>query len=232
MERNGEGTLARRTPRLAPSILTADLGRLAEQIVLAEQAGVDVIHLDVMDGRFVPNITLGPLIVAAVRRATRLPLDVHLMIVEPDRYVGAFADAGANGITVHQEVCPHLHRQIQQIKQLGVTAGVALNPSTPLVMVEDVAADLDRLLIMSVNPGFGSQSFIPRTLEKVRQARALLDRQGSTADLEVDGGISAANIAEVARAGADLFVTGSAVYTKDRSVADAVAALREALSTL
>jgi ribulose-phosphate 3-epimerase len=230
METGMEGAPTRRALRLAPSILTADLGRLADEIVLAEQAGVDYIHLDVMDGRFVPNITLGPLIVSAVRKVTSLPLDVHLMIVEPDRYVPAFAEAGADGLTVHQEVCPHLNRQIHQIKELGLTAGVALNPATPVALVEDVVGDLDRLLIMSVNPGFGGQSFIPRTLEKLRQARSLLDSRGSTADLEVDGGISAANIAEVARAGADLFVTGSAVYNKERSVADAVDALRTALA--
>jgi ribulose-phosphate 3-epimerase len=210
--------------------LTADLGRLAEAIGQAEAAGVDYIHLDVMDGRFVPNISIGPLIVAAVRKVTSLPLDVHLMIVEPDRYVEAFAQAGATSITVHQEACLHLNRQIHQIKQLGVRAGVALNPATPLVAVEEVLNNLDMLLIMSVNPGFGGQSFIPSSLDKVRRARALLTARSATAELEVDGGVSAANIAALADAGAKVFVAGSAIYNPHTPVADAVAALRAALA--
>ena len=218
--------------KLAPSILTADLGHLADEIHAAENAGADGIHLDIMDGRFVPNISIGPLIVAAVRKETRLPLDVHLMIVEPDRYVPAFAEAGANGLTVHQEACTHLHRQLYQIKDLGLRAGVALNPATPLSLLEDVAADLDLLLVMSVNPGFGGQSFIPHTLTKLRQARELLDRVGSQAALQVDGGISAANIAAIASAGADTFVTGSSVFNPSHSVREAVKALRDALRTL
>jgi ribulose-phosphate 3-epimerase len=218
-----------RTYKLAPSILTADLGHLANEIGAAEAAGVDYIHLDVMDGRFVPNISIGPLIVAAVRKVTRLPLDVHLMIVEPDRYVEAFAAAGATSITVHQEACLHLHRQIHQIKQLGVRAGVALNPATPLVAVEEIINDLDLLLIMSVNPGFGGQHFIPAALDKVRRACLLREAEVATAEIEVDGGVSAANIASLADAGADVFVAGSAIYNPAVSVAEAVAALRQAL---
>jgi ribulose-phosphate 3-epimerase len=218
-----------RALRLAPSILTADLSRLGDEIRAAEAAGVDYIHLDVMDGRFVPNISIGPLIVSAVRKITSLPLDVHLMIVEPDRYVEAFANAGATIITVHQEACVHLHRQIHQIKQLGVRAGVALNPATPLVSIEEIINDLDLLLIMSVNPGFGGQSFIASSMNKVRRARILLDQRGSLAELEVDGGISAAIIADVAAAGADVFVAGSAIYTPKTAIAEAVAALRHAL---
>jgi ribulose-phosphate 3-epimerase len=216
---------------IAPSILTADLGRLAEEIRLAEAAGVDRIHLDVMDGRFVPNISFGPLIVEAVRKVTSLPIDLHLMIIEPDRFVPAFVAAGANHITVHQEVCPHLHRQLDQIKELGATAGVALNPATPLVAIEDVLQDLDLLLVMSVNPGFGGQSFISHTFAKIRRARLLFDGLGSTADLEVDGGIHVGNIREVVSAGASVCVTGSAVYSRTRPVADAVRALRAAIAS-
>ena len=178
-----------------------------------------------MDGRFVPNISFGPLIVEAVRKATSLPLDLHLMIVEPDRFVPAFVTAGANHITVHQGVCPHLHRQVAQIKELGATAGVALNPATPLGAIKDVLQDLDLLLVMSVNPGFGGQSFISRTYDKIRRARALLDGIGSTADLEVDGGVHVGNIRKVVSSGATVCVTGSAVYNKTQSVADAVSGI-------
>jgi ribulose-phosphate 3-epimerase len=216
---------------IAPSILTADLGRLAEEIRLAEAAGVDRIHLDIMDGRFVPNISFGPLIVETVRKATGLPLDVHLMILEPDRFVPAFVAAGANHITVHQEICMHLHRQLAQIRELGATAGVALNPATPLATIEDVVEDLDLLLVMSVNPGFGGQSFISYTFNKIRRARTLFDSRGSTADIEVDGGIHEANIREVVAAGASVCVTGSAVYNRTKSVAESVRALRSALAS-
>jgi ribulose-phosphate 3-epimerase len=215
--------------RLAPSILTADLGRLADEIRAAETAGVDWVHLDVMDGRFVPNISIGPLIVSAVRKVTNLPLDVHLMIVEPEKYVAAFAEAGANNITVHAEASVHLHRLIYQIRDLGTRAGVAINPATPLSAVEEIINDINVLLVMSVNPGFGGQSFIPSALSKIRRARSLLDRSKSSADLEVDGGINAENIAEAARAGADVFVAGSSVYNKTRSVNESVALLRGAL---
>ncbi len=215
--------------RLAPSILTANLGRLTETIHEADAGGADWVHLDIMDGRFVPNITFGPLIVAAVRNATNLPLDTHLMIVEPERYVPAFVKAGATSITVQAEACVHLHRQIHQIRDIGAQAGVALNPGTPLAAIEEVAADIDLLLIMTVNPGFGGQSFIMHSLDKVRRACDLLARSGSKARLQVDGGITADNIAAVARAGANVFVTGSSVFNDKQSVADSIAHLRAAL---
>ncbi len=215
--------------RIAPSILTADLGRLAESIRAAEAGGADWIHLDVMDGRFVPNISFGPLIVAAVRNATNLPLDVHLMIVEPEHFVPAFVDAGATSITVQAEACLHLHRQLHQIRDRGARAGVALNPATPLSAVEEVTADMDLLLVMTVNPGFGGQSFIPHSLDKVRRARDMLARLGSAASLQVDGGIDAGNIGTVAHAGADVFVTGSSVFNQKHTVAESIALLRQAL---
>jgi len=214
--------------KLAPSILTADFTRLGEQISAAERAGVDYIHVDVMDGRFVPNITIGPLIVAALRASTTLPLDVHLMIANPDQYITDFARAGANIITVHQEACVHLHRTLQRIHDTGCRAGVALNPATPLALVEDILEDVDLLLIMSVNPGFGGQSFIPRSLRKLAQARELLTQRGLRAELEVDGGVKASNLGAVLAAGADVVVAGSAVYRPDASVEAAVAQLRAA----
>lgn len=214
--------------KLAPSILTADFTRLGEQIAAAERASVDYIHVDVMDGRFVPNIIIGPLVVAALRASTALPLDVHLMIADPDQYIVDFAHAGANIITVHQEACVHLHRTLQRIHDAGCRAGVALNPATPLALVEDVLEDLDLLLIMSVNPGFGGQSFIAHSLRKLAQARALLSQRGLRAELEVDGGVKASNLAEVLAAGVDVVVAGSAVYRPDASVDAAVAELRAA----
>jgi len=214
--------------KLSPSILTADWSRLGEQIRAAEEAGVDYIHLDVMDGHFVPNISFGPLVVAAVRQITRLPLDVHLMIERPELYVDDFARAGASIITVQQEACIHLQRQLAQIKELGCKASVALNPATPLVMLEDTLPDLDQVLVMTVNPGFGGQSFIPQMLDKVRRMRAMLDAARSMADLEVDGGIKPANIAQVVAAGATVVVAGSAVFSPTRPVAEAVRLLREA----
>lgn len=224
---NGRG----RRYRIAPSILTADLGRLADEIQAAEEAGVDAIHLDVMDGQFVPNLTLGPAIVEAVRKATSLPLDLHLMILTPDRMVPDFVRAGATSITVHQEVCYHLERQIAQIHELGAQACVAINPATALSTVEEIAADLDMLLVMSVNPGFGGQSFLPNTVDKVRRARILLEARGSHAEIQVDGGINTATIRSVAQAGATVFVTGSAVYNPKQPVTEAVRALREALAS-
>jgi len=214
--------------KIAPSILTADLARLGDEIRTAEAAGVDYIHLDVMDGHFVPNITIGPLVVAAVRAVTALPLDVHLMIEHPERYVAAFADAGATIMTVHQEACAHLQRQLTQIRELGCKASVAINPATPIVMLEDVLSDADQVLVMTVNPGFGGQSFIPRSLDKVRRMRAMLDAAGSAADIEVDGGVNADNIGAVVAAGATVVVAGSSVYTPKRSVAEAVRLLRDA----
>ncbi|MCC6545240.1 MAG: ribulose-phosphate 3-epimerase [Nitrospirae bacterium] len=198
--------------KIAPSILSANFAQLGEELRRVEDAGADWIHVDVMDGHFVPNITIGPFVVEAVKKATSLPLDVHLMIERPEGYISSFADAGADIITVHVEACTHLHRTIQQIKESGKKAGVSLNPSTPLVMVECVLEDIDLLLIMSVNPGFSGQKFIPFSMEKIREARRMLDKIGSKAYLEVDGGIKLDNIAEIAAAGADMFVSGSGVF--------------------
>jgi ribulose-phosphate 3-epimerase len=214
--------------KLAPSILTADFARLGEQIGAAEQAGVEYIHVDVMDGHFVPNITIGPLLVEALKRITHLPLDVHLMIERPERYIGDFARAGAAILTVHQEVCPHLHRAIQQIHAEGCLAGVAINPATPLMVIEEVLDDADLILVMTVNPGFGGQTFIERTLDKVSCLRRLLDGRAAHAELEVDGGIKSSNIARVVAAGADVIVAGSAIFCPDATVQQAVVELRMA----
>jgi ribulose-phosphate 3-epimerase len=212
--------------RIAPSILSADFGRLAEQVQEAEAAGADWIHVDVMDGHFVPNITIGPLITEAVRRATSLPVDVHLMIESPERYLEAFRDAGADVLTVHQEVCPHLHRTLDRIRELGAKAGVALNPSTPVDALSDVVAGLDLLLVMTVNPGFGGQAYIP-SAAKVSRARALLKTGGSgEAHLQVDGGIDEGTAPEVVQAGADVLVAGSAVYRHPDGVDAAIRAIR------
>jgi ribulose-phosphate 3-epimerase len=200
-------------PRIAPSILSADFARLGEEIAMCVEGGADWIHVDVMDGVFVPNLTYGAKVIETVRRLTDLPLDVHLMVVEPEKYFESFAAAGASGMTIHAEAAPHLHRQLDRIKELGCWAGVALNPATPLVAVEEVARDLDLLLVMSVNPGFGGQSFIPQALDKARRARAMLDRVRSGAALEMDGGIARETIADCARAGADAFVAGNAIFT-------------------
>lgn len=190
-----------------------------------EQAGADYVHVDVMDGRFVPNLTLGPVVVEAVHKATRLPLDVHLMIIEPERYIEAFAEAGASLISVHVEACPHLHRTLQQIRHAGAKPSAVLNPSTPLVMIEDVLGDLEMVLLMSVNPGFGGQSFILHTLDKVRRLRRMLDSAGLKVDIEVDGGVNADNAHGLIEAGADVLVAGTAIFhTKDYRAA--IAALR------
>ena len=198
--------------RLAPSILAADFAALGAAIAAAERGGGDLIHVDVMDGHFVPNLTVGPPVVRSIKRVARVPLDVHLMITDPDRYVAEFAEAGASMISVHAEVLPHLHRTIGFIKSLGVKAGVALNPSTPVVAIEEVAADLDFVLVMTVNPGFGGQTFIERSPSKVRAVRALLDRQGNPAPIEVDGGIELRTVGAVVEAGAEILVAGSAVF--------------------
>jgi ribulose-phosphate 3-epimerase len=198
--------------RIAPSILSADFGRLAEEVRAVEAAGADVIHVDVMDGRFVPNLTIGPLVVRAVRAATKLPLDVHLMIVEPERYVEDFARAGADSISVHLEASPHLHRTIQLIKSLGKKASVALNPHTPLDGLDVVLPDLDMVLVMSVNPGFGGQRFIEAVLPKIEALRATITRRGLATDIEVDGGVAPDTVARVVGAGANVLVAGSAIF--------------------
>jgi ribulose-phosphate 3-epimerase len=199
---------------IAPSILSADFARLGEEIKNAEAAGADWIHIDVMDGHFVPNITIGPLVVDAVRKITSLPLDVHLMIERPDDYIDAFAKAGSDRITVHAEVCPHLHRTLHHIRSAGALPGVSINPSTPVSMLEDIVEDTDMVLIMSVNPGFGGQSFIPQSLGRLRKLRALINSAagGRNVIIEIDGGVTADNAREVAYAGADVLVMGSAFF--------------------
>ncbi len=210
---------------IAPSILSADFGRLAEDVAAIESAGADWVHVDVMDGRFVPNITIGPILVEAVKRATKLPLDVHLMIVEPEKYIDAFARAGAATIGVHVEACPHLHRTLAQIREAGARACAVLNPSTPAQALEPVLGDLDQVLVMTVNPGFGGQSFIHSMLPKIQQLRGWIDVRGLAVTLEVDGGVKPGIIGPAARAGATAFVAGTAVFgAKDYRAA--IAALR------
>lgn len=219
------------TYKLAPSILTADFTRLGAQIQEAEAAGVDWIHLDIMDGHFVPNLSFGPLLVRAVRQATRLPLDVHLMIEQPERYLADFAGAGADRMTVHVETCPHLHRTIQQIKELGCKAGVTLNPATPLSTLEEILPEADLVLIMSVNPGFGGQKYIPASTAKIVRLRAMLNAIHSPAEIEVDGGINTDTIAEVVGAGATVLVVGSAIFNNRAPIAENVRRLRESTGT-
>src|SRR5512140_3665507 len=213
--------------RIAPSILSADFGRLAEEVRAAEAAGADWIHVDVMDGRFVPNITIGPLVVEAVRKVTRLPIDAHLMIVEPERYVEAFAKAGADLISVHAEVSPHLHRTLQAIRAAGARPAVALNPSTPLSSVEWVLGDCEMVLVMTVNPGFGGQRYIEACTEKVRRLRELANARQPELEIEVDGGIKPDTVAAVAAAGANVFVAGTAVFGAPE-YAKAIAGIRSA----
>ncbi len=216
--------------KIAASILSADLGRLGEQVKEAQAAGADWIHVDVMDGRFVPNLTIGPLIVRAVRPITALPLDVHLMIQQPERLIPAFAEAGADSLTIHVETCPHLHRTVQHIKELGIKAGVTLNPATPLVTLEEILPDVDLVLLMSVNPGFSGQSFIPGSTARIARLRKMLDeRELTQVELQVDGGIKPHNAAEVVAAGATVLVAGSAIFNRHASVAANVAALRDSL---
>jgi ribulose-phosphate 3-epimerase len=218
-------------PKIAPSILSADFGRLGQHIAEAEAAGADYIHVDVMDGHFVPNITIGPLVVEAVRQSTRLPLDVHLMIEAPERYLADFAAAGANILTVHVETCPHLHRTVQQIKELGCRAGVTLNPATPAASLQEIVPFVDLVLVMTVNPGFGGQTFIAEMLPKIERVRSMLDSADSQAELEVDGGIDPETAPRTARAGADVFVAGSAIFGAEEGVAKAITRLRTALGS-
>lgn len=198
--------------RIAPSLLSADFSKLGDEVAMCVAGGADWLHVDVMDGVFVPNLTFGSKVISTVRKLTKLPLDVHLMVVEPEKYFDDFARAGANGLTIHVEAAPHLHRQLQRIRELGCRAGVALNPATPLESVRDAIPYVDLLLVMSVNPGFGGQEFIPTSIEKVARARAMLDAMGSDAALEVDGGINRQTLAQARAAGADTFVAGHAIF--------------------
>jgi ribulose-phosphate 3-epimerase len=215
--------------KLAPSVLAADYARLGEQVREAAAAGADYIHVDVMDGCFVPNISVGPLVVEALRRATDLPLDVHLMIVEPERHIEAFARAGASILTVHPEASSHVHRLVQMIKGLGVRSGVALNPASPLALIEEVLAEVDLVLLMTVNPGWGGQAFLHSVLPKMRRLRRVLDEQGLAAELEVDGGITAETAPLVVEVGARVLVAGSAVFQQADGVAAAMARIQESV---
>jgi ribulose-phosphate 3-epimerase len=206
---------------LAPSILAADFGHLADDIARAEEGGATLLHLDVMDGHFVPNLTMGPAVVKAVRRATRLPLDVHLMIENADLYVDAFADAGASWVSLHVEALPHLQRTVARLRERGLKPGVALNPSTPLVSVEEIAPELDYVVVMSVNPGFGGQAFLPASVDKVRRMRDMLRRRGLAAQIEVDGGVDEGNVKALVEAGADVLVAGTSIFGKGDPAAGA-----------
>ena len=217
--------------KISPSILSADFTRLADQVREAEEAGVDYIHVDVMDGHFVPNITIGPLVVKALRPITKLPLDVHLMIENPEFYIEDFSKAGADIITVHQEATPHLHRTIQQIHDLGIKAGVSINPSTSVRTLDEIICDVDLILVVSVNPGFGGQSYIHSCTNKIRKVREMLDDRGVSADLEVDGGVNVDTINEVISAGANAFVAGSAIFNDKNCISENVSALRKMINT-
>ena len=222
------------TIQIAPSLLSADFAALGDAVRLAERGGADLIHVDVMDGHFVPNITVGPPIVKALKRVARVPLDVHLMIEQPDRYIEAFVEAGAGSVTVHAEAAVHLHRTVHLIKSLGAKAGVALNPATPIAALEQIAGDVDYVLVMTVNPGFGGQTFIPQSESKVRSVRALLDREGSRAPIEVDGGIDTRTAPRIVAAGADILVAGHAVFGSPdpaRAIQDLRAAATSAVAS-
>lgn len=215
-----------RAIKIAPSILSADFTRLGQQIAEAEAAGADYIHVDVMDGHFVPNLTIGPVVVEAVRRVTRLPLDVHLMIKAPERYLADFRAAGADHLTVHVETCPHLHRTVHQIKELGCRAGVTLNPATPASSLEEILPFVDLVLVMTVDPGFGGQAFIEGMVPKIRRVRQMLNEIGSQAELEVDGGIDPETAPRVVQAGAEVLIAGSAIFCAREGIAAAIARLR------
>jgi ribulose-phosphate 3-epimerase len=214
--------------KIAPSILSADFAHLADEIRAVEEAGADIIHVDVMDGHFVPNFTIGPPIVAAIKKVARRPLDVHLMMTNPDDYIPEFIEAGSDYLTVHVETCPHLHRTIQSIKEKGIKAGVTLNPATPISSVEPILSEVDLLLVMSVNPGFGGQKFIPSVMDKIKAARKMIDARGLKVELEVDGGLKVDNVGVISLAGADIFVAGSAIFgSKDYK--QTIAKMRQAI---
>lgn len=217
--------------KLAPSILSADFGRLLESVNRVEAAGADLLHIDIMDGHFVPNISFGPVVIKGIQGKTAMPFDVHLMIENPDQYLEEFAKAGAAYITVHAEACVHLHRTIQSIRALGVKPAVSLNPATPLSAIEEILPDVDMVLLMSVNPGFGGQSFIAATLDKIRRLRGMLDAQGLKTDIQVDGGVTLKNARAVAEAGATILVAGSAIFNAP-DITETVKAFREELSGL
>lgn len=216
--------------KIAPSILSADFSRLGEQVAEAAQGGADYIHVDIMDGQFVPNLTIGPQVVKSMRRWTELPLDIHMMVSAPERFILDFVEAGADIITVHAEACTHLHRVVHQVKEAGARVGVALNPATPVNALDTLLADLDQVLVMTVNPGFGGQSFIESTVSKIAKVRATLDDMDLPADLEVDGGINTRTAAVAVEAGARVLVAGSAVFNPDVAVADAIAGIRNSLT--
>ena len=218
--------------KIAPSILSADFSRLGEQVAEAAKAGADYIHVDVMDGAFVPNITIGPAVISAVRHCTDLPLDVHLMINHPERHLPAFAAAGSDIITVHVETCPHINRTLHQIKELGAKAGIAINPGTPCEMLSEILVDVDLVLVMTVNPGFGGQAFIKGVVDKIKRVRAAIDAKNPVAELEVDGGISAVTAPEVVAAGASVLVAGAAVFNSVQSVADAIRRIKQSVAKL
>ncbi len=218
-----------RAVKLAPSILTADFGRLADEARAAEEGGADYLHLDIMDGRFVPNITFGPLVVEAIRKATTLPLDIHLMIVEPEKHIAAFADY-ADIINVHIEVAPHINRVLDSIRKLGPKCGVCINPGTPVAAIEESLPDVDQVMVMTINPGWGGQKMIERQLDKVARIRRMIDEGGYRAQIEIDGGVKVSNAVDCAKAGADVLVCGSSVYNAEASPVENLAALRAALT--